>query len=41
MTQLRITDDLEALMAVLPADIRQAVLEADDSENLLEEDILI
>jgi stage III sporulation protein SpoIIIAA len=36
MTQLRITDDLEALMDVLPADIRQAVLRADDSENLLE-----
>jgi stage III sporulation protein SpoIIIAA len=36
MTQLRITDDLEALMDVLPADIRQAVLQADDSENLLE-----
>jgi stage III sporulation protein SpoIIIAA len=36
MTQLRITDDLEALMDVLPADIRQAVMRADDSENLLE-----
>ena len=36
MTQLRITDDLEALLGVLPADIRKAVEKADDSENLLE-----
>jgi stage III sporulation protein SpoIIIAA len=36
MTQLRITDDLEALLAVLPVDIRKAVEKADDSENLLE-----
>ena len=36
MTQLRITDDLEALLDVLPADIRHAVEKADDSENLLE-----
>ena len=36
MTQLRITDDLEALLEVLPADIRRAVEQADDSENLLE-----
>ena len=36
MTQLRITDDLEALLDVLPADIRRAVEKADDSENLLE-----
>jgi stage III sporulation protein SpoIIIAA len=36
MTQLRITDDLEALLDVLPADIRRAVEQADDSENLLE-----
>lgn len=36
MTQLRITDDLEALLEVLPADIRKAVELADDSENLLE-----
>jgi stage III sporulation protein SpoIIIAA len=36
MTQLRITDDLEALLAVLPADVRKAVEQADDSENLLE-----
>src|SRR5512136_2444254 len=36
MTQLRITDDLEALLDVLPSDIRKAVEKADDSENLLE-----
>src|SRR5512136_461647 len=36
MTQLRITDDLEALLAVLPADIRKAVEKANNSENLLE-----
>jgi stage III sporulation protein SpoIIIAA len=36
MTQLRITDDLDALLGVLPADIRRAVEKADDSENLLE-----
>ncbi len=36
MTQLRITDDLEALLGVLPADIRKAVEKVDDSENLLE-----
>ena len=36
MTQLKITDDLEALLDVLPADIRKAVEKADDSENLLE-----
>jgi stage III sporulation protein SpoIIIAA len=36
MTQLRITDDLEALLDVLPANIRHAVEKADDSENLLE-----
>jgi stage III sporulation protein SpoIIIAA len=36
MTQLRITDDLEALLGVLPGDIRVAVERADDSENLLE-----
>ncbi len=36
MTQLRITDDLEALLDVLPADIRRTVEKADDSENLLE-----
>src|SRR5512140_1222356 len=36
MTQLRITDDLEALLQVLPLDIRRAVEKANDSENLLE-----
>jgi len=36
MTQLRITDDLDALLDVLPLDIRNAVEKADDSENLLE-----
>ncbi len=36
MSQLRITDDLEALLAVLPEDIRRAVEHADDSDNLLE-----
>jgi stage III sporulation protein SpoIIIAA len=36
MTQLKITDDLEALLQVLPVDIRLAVEKADDSENLLE-----
>jgi len=36
MTQLKITDDLEALLDVLPADVRNAVERANDSENLLE-----
>lgn len=36
MTQLKITDDLQALLNVLPTDIRAAVEDADDSENLLE-----
>src|SRR5512142_1970678 len=36
MTQLKITDDLDALLDVLPIDIRHAVEEADDTENLLE-----
>jgi stage III sporulation protein SpoIIIAA len=36
MTQLKITDDLQALLGVLPVDIREAVEQADDSENLLE-----
>jgi stage III sporulation protein SpoIIIAA len=36
MTQLKITDDLDALLDVLPIDIRHAVEKADDSENLLE-----
>src|SRR5512141_2550593 len=34
--QLKITDDLDALLDVLPLDIRHAVEKADDSENLLE-----
>jgi stage III sporulation protein SpoIIIAA len=36
MTQRRITDDLQALMEVLPEHIRNAVLEEDDSDNFLE-----
>jgi len=36
MTQLRITDDLEALLNVLPPEIAKAVVKADDSDNLLE-----
>ncbi len=36
MTQKRITDDLHALMAVLPARIVDAVKTANNSENLLE-----
>jgi stage III sporulation protein SpoIIIAA len=36
MTQHRITDDLDALLDVLPANIRHAVEKANDSENLLE-----
>ena len=36
MEQRKITDDLHALMDVLPADIAQAVTSADDSDNLLE-----
>ncbi len=36
MTQHRITDDLDALLDVLPANIRHAVEKADNSENLLE-----
>ena len=36
MTQLLITDDLDALLDVLPLDIRHAVERANDSENLLE-----
>lgn len=36
MTQLRITDDLDALLDVLPSHIRHAVEKADDSDNLLE-----
>jgi stage III sporulation protein SpoIIIAA len=34
--QLKITDDLDALLDVLPLDIRRAVEKADNSENLLE-----
>ncbi len=36
MTQLKITDDLEVLLNVLPANIRRAVEEANNSDNLLE-----
>jgi len=36
MTQLKITDDLDALLDVLPLDIRHAVEKANNSENLLE-----
>ncbi|MEW6402961.1 MAG: R3H domain-containing nucleic acid-binding protein [Chloroflexota bacterium] len=36
MTQLKITDDLEALLNVLPANIRHAVEAANNSDNLLE-----
>lgn len=36
MTQKRITDDLHALLDVLPPRIRQAVVKANDSDNLLE-----
>lgn len=36
MGQLRITDDLDALLAVLPPDVSKAVREANDSDNLLE-----
>ena len=36
MTQLKITDDLDALLDVLPLDVRHAVERANDSENLLE-----
>ena len=36
MTQRRITDDLQALLGVLPAGITKSVLDADDSDNLLE-----
>ena len=34
MTQRRITDDLQALMDVLPEHIRRAVLKEDDSDNI-------
>lgn len=36
MTQLRITDDLDILLGVLPADISKAVQKANNSDNLLE-----
>ncbi len=36
MTQRRITDDLQALLGVLPEHIHYAVIEEDDSDNLLE-----
>jgi len=36
MTQKRITDDLQALIDVLPPDLSQAAAKADNSENLIE-----
>ncbi len=36
MTQLKITDDLQALLSVLPPSIAEAVEKADDSDDLLE-----
>jgi stage III sporulation protein SpoIIIAA len=36
MSQRKITDDLQALLDVLPPVIAKAVIEADDSDNLLE-----
>jgi stage III sporulation protein SpoIIIAA len=36
MTQLQITDDLQALMSVLPILVSQSVTKIDDSDNLLE-----
>jgi stage III sporulation protein SpoIIIAA len=36
MTQLKITDDLDALLGVLPDDIHLAVQKANNSDNLLE-----
>lgn len=36
MSQRKITDDLQALLDVLPAEVRKAVEEADDFDNLLE-----
>ena len=36
MTQRRITDDLQALLDVLPPPITESVIEEDDSDNLLE-----
>src|SRR5574338_95194 len=36
MTQLKITDDLDALLDVLPLDIRHSVEKTNDTDNLLE-----
>ena len=36
MSQREITDDLQVLLGVLPAYLQQAVVKADDSDNLLE-----
>ena len=36
MTQLHVTDDLEALLNVLPQEVTREVIKADDSDNLLE-----
>ena len=36
MIQRRITDDLDALLSILPPAISKAVIDADDSDNLLE-----
>lgn len=36
MTQKRITDDLDALLDVLPSNVREAVKKTNDSDNLLE-----
>jgi stage III sporulation protein SpoIIIAA len=36
MTQKRITDDLHALLGVLPAELAEAVIRANNSDNLLE-----
>lgn len=36
MEQRKITDDLQALLAVLPPEITRAVTDADDNDNLLE-----
>jgi stage III sporulation protein SpoIIIAA len=36
MSQKRITDDLQALLDVLPADVQKAVRKANDEANLLE-----
>ncbi|MBN2386351.1 MAG: AAA family ATPase [Anaerolineales bacterium] len=36
MTQLRITDDMDALLGVMPPEVAKAVQKANDSDNLLE-----